>query len=144
MAFVSRNLSEANGFRIKVTNFEGELGVYFERPANAPTLRPGHMIITGLREMQFDAQLYKEGRQTIIGDGPAGDPNNLCFDMRNNRAYYMNAADDPTQPGSEWKQNVRWIVEIAADGSNTMNLEVMKPIRSGQQLILHDYMVAVE
>jgi hypothetical protein len=35
-------------------------------------------------------------------------------------------------------------VEIAADGSNTMNLEVMKPIRSGQQLILHDYMVAVE
>jgi hypothetical protein len=64
--------------------------------------------------------------------------------MRNNRAYYMNAADNPTQPGCEWKQNVRWILEIAADGSNTMNLEVMKPIRSGQQLILHDYMVAVE
>ena len=33
---------------------------------------------------------------------------------------------------------------VASDGSNTMNLEVMNPIRSGQQLILHDYMVAVE
>ena len=42
-----------------------------------------------------------------------------------------------------WTQNVHWILEIAADGSNMLNLEVIKPIPSGQQLVLHDYMVIV-
>ena len=93
--------------------------------------------------MEFNAQLYMDGRQTIVGNLPAGEPLNVHFDMRDNRSYYINAADDPSQPGRVWTQNVHWILEIAADGSNMLNLEVIKPIPSGQQLVLHDYMVIV-